>query len=65
MAELEQASIPIFGSLLQDISMPLDFDQQRALSLWMTKTAIILETVKKPENRFFTQTERILLPTQL
>ena len=64
MSELEQSSIPILGALLQDISTPLDFAQQKTLSLWMTKTAMILEAVKKPANRFFTQTERVPLRTR-
>jgi hypothetical protein len=58
MHDLEQESIPVLGAMLHDISTPLDSPQQTTLARWSIKTAMVVEAVKKGEDRFFTQTER-------
>ena len=60
--DLEQKSIPVLGALLQDISTPLDSQQQTILALWSVKTAMVVEAVKNSEDRHFTHTERSELP---
>jgi len=62
MHDLEQKSIPVLGALLQDISTPLDSQQQTILALWSVKTAMVVEAVKNSEDRHFTHTERSELP---
>jgi hypothetical protein len=45
MSALENASMPSIGSMLQDISIPLDNSQQNTIALWATKTAMVVESV--------------------
>ena len=40
------------GSLVNDISLRLDEEQQRLLARWATKTAMVIESVKQEKNNF-------------
>jgi len=53
MSALESRNIPILGSLMQDICVPLDIEQQTSVALWATKTAMVLDSVRKSEHRRF------------
>lgn len=46
MSELETELKPILGPLLQDISIQLDFEDQKKIAKWAFKTAIVLEGTK-------------------
>lgn len=45
MSALETKNKPVIGSLLQDLSTPLDQDQQRDLALWAMKTAMVVDSM--------------------
>ncbi len=65
MSRLEQAVKPTMGSLVNDISMPLDEEQQRLLARWATKTAMVIEGVKQEKNNFYTAAQRSEFRTTL
>jgi hypothetical protein len=46
MSGLESAIRATMGSLVNDISMWLDEEQQRLLARWATKTAMVIEGAK-------------------
>jgi len=46
MSRLEARIKPLVGSLMQDISAPLDAEQQKDVSLWALKTAMVVEATK-------------------
>lgn len=46
MSKLEARIKPLVGSLMQDISAPLDAVQQKDVSLWALKTAMVVEAMK-------------------
>jgi|SRR5208282_297739 len=46
MSVLEQRNLPQIGCMLQDLSTPLDVQQQTSLSTWAVKTAMVLDSVK-------------------
>jgi hypothetical protein len=58
MSNLESANIPIIGSLLQDISIPLDPSQQQTAARWAVKTAMVVESVKADDSFFYSDAER-------
>jgi hypothetical protein len=47
MSGLEAENIPLMGSLLHDISAPLDAAQQSLLSAWTMKTAMVFDSVNR------------------
>ena len=46
MSQLEAKIKPLVGSLMQDLSAPLDAAQQKDVALWALKTAMVLEGTK-------------------
>src|ERR1039458_7843097 len=46
MSQLEAKIKPLVGALMQDISAPLDATQQKDVSMWAVKTAMVLEGTK-------------------
>jgi hypothetical protein len=46
MSQLEASVRPILGSMIQDVAVYLDPCQQRDISLWSVKTAMVLEGTK-------------------
>jgi len=58
MSNLEGAVRPTMGSLVNDIYMALDEDQQRLLAQWAVKTAMVIEGVKQEKNGFYSPEER-------
>jgi len=46
------------GSLVNDISMRLDEEQQQLLARWATKTAMVIEGAKQEKNNFYTAAQR-------
>ena len=53
------------GSLVNDISMRLDEEQQRLLARWATKTAMVIEGVKQEKNNFYSAEQRNTFRTML
>jgi hypothetical protein len=58
MSDLEAAVRPTMGSLINDISLRLDEEQQRLLAQWAVKTAMVIEGVKQAKNSFYTAEQR-------
>ncbi|HSZ62200.1 MAG TPA: hypothetical protein VK828_10405 [Terriglobales bacterium] len=46
MSDLEAENIPIIGSMLQDIPVPLDEAQQKTVGAWAVKTSMVSDTMK-------------------
>jgi hypothetical protein len=46
MSALESANIPIIGCMFDDISIPLDREQQTLVAAWSTKTAMVLDSTR-------------------
>lgn len=65
MSALESAVRATMGSLVNDISMRLDEEQQRLLAQWATKTAMVIEGVKQAKNHFYSAEERSAFRTTL
>jgi hypothetical protein len=59
MNDLENANIPLLGSMMQDLSLRLEPDQQITVGRWVTKTGMILDSIRPRTNgiRFYTQDE--------
>jgi len=57
MSRLEMKCKPLIGSLLEDIELPLDLDQQKFLAEWALKMAMVNDAYEK-HDRFFTDAER-------
>jgi hypothetical protein len=53
MSSLEQSCIPLIGSLMQDLAVPLDPVQQKLLSTWAVKTAIVLDSTNTRKRNLF------------
>lgn len=53
MSNLEQACIPLIGSLMQDLAAPLDPAQQTLLSTWAVKTAMVLDSTNTRNRKLF------------
>jgi hypothetical protein len=58
MSDLEHAVRPTMGCLINDFEMDIDSEQQRCLTLWAVKTAMVIEGVKQAKNGFYTPEER-------
>lgn len=56
MSALESSSIPIIGPMIADISRTLDIVEQTTVAVWVTKTAMILDSIRKPK-RFYEESE--------
>jgi hypothetical protein len=46
MSNLEAENIPIIGSMMQDIAIPLDGAQQKSAAAWSVKTAMVSNSMK-------------------
>jgi hypothetical protein len=59
MSDLEAENIPLIGSMLQDIAIPLDEQQQRTVAAWSVKTAMMSDSTKGrlAPNRFYNRNE--------
>lgn len=42
------------GGLINDLSIPLSPDDQRAIAMWGCKTAMVIEGAKQDKNKFYT-----------
>jgi hypothetical protein len=60
MSNLEAENIPIIGSMLQDIAIPLDGAQQKSVAAWSVKTAMVSDSMKgrSAPNQFYNRDER-------
>ena len=65
MCELEGTIRATMGSLVNDISLRLDEQQQRLLARWATKTAMVIEGVKQEKNNFYSAEQRNTFRTTL
>ena len=63
MSDLEADNIPIIGNMLDDIAVPLDETQQKTVSAWAVKTAMIGDSTKGrlAPNRFYKRDECVSL----
>lgn len=61
MSCLEANNIPVIGSMMQDIAIPLDEAQQKLVAAWSVKTAMVSDSMKgrAAPNKFYTREERI------
>ena len=61
MHDLETANIPIIGSMLADLSITLDREQQATVAAWCVKTAMILDSTrpKQAGSRFYLKADCI------
>lgn len=57
MSGLETENKALIGSLLNDVSLSLDTSQQKSLTRWVLKTAMVLDGVTKERKRFYTRSE--------
>lgn len=59
MSDLEAENIPIIGSMLREIAMPLDQEQQKLVAAWSVKTAMMSDSMKgrNAPNKFYTRDE--------
>lgn len=59
MSDLEADNIPVIGSMMQDIAIPLDEAQQRLVAAWSVKTAMVSDSMKgrAAPNQFYTRGE--------
>jgi len=65
MSGLEGAVRATMGSLVNDISIRLDEEQQRLLAQWATKTAMVIEGAKQAKNNFYSAEQRSAFRTTL
>ncbi len=62
MHDLEDLNIPIIGCLMQDLALPLNSDQQLAVSRWAVKTSMVQDAIDRRKRRlFYTASERVAL----
>jgi hypothetical protein len=61
MSVLEECAKPILSPLIQDLSYPLQWNDQLLLTLWTIKTAMVFEAAKADSPSFFTPEERAAL----
>ncbi len=62
MKKLEDAVIPAAGSMMHDLAIPLDAEQQQRLSLWAMKSAMVWEhLINLSAPIFYSDTERYQL----
>lgn len=61
MSDLEADNIPVIGSMMQDIAIPLDEAQQKLVAAWSVKTAMVSDSMKgrAAPNQFYTRDECI------
>jgi len=73
MSRVENKTKPIIACMFEDLTIPLDRQQQTLLSNWAVKTAMVLDSVKNPESnsRFYgkpecvTFRERRIIPDRI
>jgi hypothetical protein len=63
MSNLESSSKPLLGSMLHDVTTPIDTLQQTTLARWALKTAMVMESIGNRVHPFHTQKEREELRT--
>ena len=59
MSSLESECIPVIGSMLQGLTVPLSDEEQNLVSLWAIKTAMMMDSIKgrDAEKRFYSHDE--------
>jgi hypothetical protein len=67
MSDLEAKNIPVIGSMLNDIAITLDRQQQTSVSQWVIKTAMMLDSTrpKAGSPRFYQKNQCVLLRENL
>jgi len=63
MSDLEKEAVPIIGSMLQDICVPLNRTQLTLVAAWSVKTAMMCDSMKgrNAPNRFYSMSECVAL----
>jgi hypothetical protein len=66
MSRIENKNKPIIACTLQDLTIPLDRQQQTLLSNWALKTAMVFDSVKNPESnpRFYLKSDCVIFRQQ-
>jgi hypothetical protein len=59
MSRVENKTKPIIACMFEDLTIPLDRQQQTLLSNWAVKTAMVLDSIKNPQSnsRFYRKPE--------
>jgi hypothetical protein len=57
MSTLETTVQPFVGALIRDIPVTLTIEQEKTISLWVVKTAMVLEGAITHRPRFYSRTE--------
>lgn len=62
MSAMENKSKPIIGCMFDDLTIPLDRQQQTLLSNWAVKTAMVLDSMKNPQSnpRFYLKSDCVI-----
>ncbi len=65
--KLENPNIPIVGSMMQDLSITLDRDQQRTVATWCIKMAFLTDWTRigGRQKRFYTRDETLSIAADL
>lgn len=60
LGSLEGSARPVVGSLISDLTLRLDSEQQRIVGRWAVKMSMVLEGTRggSPESFFYDQSER-------
>lgn len=58
MSRLESSVRPYMGPMLHGISLPLNREQQKTISAWIIKTAMVLQATASSEHHFHDRPER-------
>ena len=64
MSQLEDLNKTVLGSLMHDLSIPLDIAQQAGIAAWATKTAMTFQSVRS-NDMFYSRAEREQLRANL
>ncbi|SRR6266446_3354855 len=66
MSALENKSKPTIACMFEDLTIPLDHQQQTVLSNWAVKTAMVLDSIKNTETNphFYLKPETIIFRKQ-
>lgn len=65
MSDLESTNKPLIGSLIHDVSLPLDSTQQSNLAAWMIKVAMLIDFMNRERPQFYRTEERTSLRAHL
>jgi hypothetical protein len=65
MKNLEDAALPLIGSMMQGLTIPIDVPQQWIITAWITLKAMVFEQYRPSGAPFYSEHDRYLLRTHL